>query len=93
MSETPHTEEAQTEVNTVEALSEGDTVTLSNMEMNTTGNVVDMQSDTWGTDGLMAYIDCENGDTVTLTNHGQDNPLVSAGITSNIGGSVTVTLE
>jgi hypothetical protein len=82
--------EPQTEVDSVESLTEGDAIAITNMEIDTTGEVVDVTSDTWGTDGVCAYVDCENGHTVMLTNHGRDNPLVSEGITSNVGGSVTV---
>jgi hypothetical protein len=85
--------ESQNEVDSVESLTEGDTVAISNMEIDTTGEVVRVDADTWGTDGVSAYVDCSSGHTVTLTNHGRDNALVNEGITSNVGGSVTVTRE
>jgi hypothetical protein len=63
------------------------------MELDTTGEVVRVDADTWGTDGVVVYLDCASGETVTLTDHGRDKPLMTAGITANVGGSVAVTRE
>jgi hypothetical protein len=85
--------ESQNEIGSVESLTEGDAVAISNMKLDTTGEVERVDSDTWGTDGVAVYVNCASGETVTLTNHGRDNPLVREGITANVGGSVTVTRQ
>jgi hypothetical protein len=78
--------EQQTAVDTVEALSENDTVTVSGNGLDVTATVEDISQSSW-TGKLSATLKPTNGDTWTLTD--ADHPLQSDGITANVG-AVTV---
>ena len=77
---------AQTEVESITELTEGDTVSVTGNGLDVTADVAVIELDSWK-DKQTATLEPTDGHTWTLTD--TDHPLQSDGITANVG-SVTV---
>jgi len=81
-------QQSQTEVDSIEALTEGDTVHVTGNGADFTGTVSALEHSSHKDKDVARVV--ADGFTATLTD--TDHRLMSDGIRSNVGGAVTVTL-